>query len=465
MFARTSGTTGAAKLIPVTEVCFREYRRAGLLWGLGAVRAHPRNLDGNIFSLVGDWDEYRTAAGISCGSVSGLIRASQTYVARARCCPPDCAMRVQDVRAKYYLALRLALAQPAVSMAAAANPATLLGLVAVANEHKDSLVRDLADGTFSPPGPVPAAVRGELRRLLRRRHPGRVRQLEQSIGRAGQLLPRDVWPDLALLGTWTGGTMGAYLRRLPALFGDVAVRDLGLLASEGRMTLPLEDGTPAGVLDVASHFYEFIPVEEAEAARPTVLLAHELREGAAYFILLTTSGGLYRYHIGDVVRCVGRWGEAPVLEFLHKGSHCCSLAGEKLTEFQVADSVRRALDDLDLDITAYTLAPCWDDPPYYALLLEARDVPAPGQGQGQGLARRVERHLNALNIEYRSKRQTLRLGPVQPRLVPAGTWAAFDAKCRGQLGGSSEQYKHPCLVPDLDLVPKLTGAEQAVLSP
>ena len=68
-------------------------------------------------------------------------------------------------------------------------------------------------------------------------------------------------------------------------------------------------------------------------------------------------------------------------------------------------------------------------------------------------------------MEYRSKRQTLRLGPVQPRLVPTGTWAEFGAKRRGQLGGSSEQYKHPCLVADLDLVPKLTGAEQAVLSP
>ena len=61
-------------------------------------------------------------------------------------------------------------------------------------------------------------------------------------------------------------------------------------------------------------------------------------------------------------------------------------AGEgRQPESQAAESVRRALDDLDLDLTAYTLAPCWDDPPYYALLLEARDVPAPGQGQSLAL--------------------------------------------------------------------------------
>ena len=158
MFSKTSGTSGAAKFIPVTDDYLREYRRFWLLWGLGAFRTHPRLLDGKLFSLVGDWDEHRTAGGIPCGSVSGLVRTSQPYAARARYCLPDCIMRVRDVRAKYYLALRLALAQRRISLVAVANPATLIGTAAVADEHKASLIRDLADGTFSPPGPVPTAV-------------------------------------------------------------------------------------------------------------------------------------------------------------------------------------------------------------------------------------------------------------------------------------------------------------------
>src|SRR5579884_2491855 len=284
MFSKTSGTTGAVKLIPVTDAYLREYRRAWLLWGLGAIRSHPRILDGKIFSLVGDWDDYRTPAGIPVGSVSGLVRSSQTYVARARYCLPDCTMRVRDVRAKYYLALRLALAERSISLAAVANPATLIGVANLADECKEALVRDFADGTFSPPGPVPTAVTDELGRVLRRKHWERARQLERIITRTGRLLPRDFWPDLVLIGNWTGGTMGAYLRHFPALFGEVPVRDLGLIASEGRMTIPLEDSTAAGVLDIASHFYEFISEEEIEATRPTVLLAHQLKEGESYFI-------------------------------------------------------------------------------------------------------------------------------------------------------------------------------------
>ena len=64
--------------------------------------------------------------------------------------------------------------------------------------------------------------------------------------RSGRLYPRDYWPDLCFLANWTGGTMGAYLRSYPDYFGERPVRDVGLIASEGRMTIPIEDNTPAG---------------------------------------------------------------------------------------------------------------------------------------------------------------------------------------------------------------------------
>ena len=41
-------------------------------------------------------------------------------------------------------------------------------------------------------------------------------------------------------------------------------------------------------------------------------IATDLIEGRRYFILPTTAGGLYRYQIHDLVRCVGFHGRAPV---------------------------------------------------------------------------------------------------------------------------------------------------------
>ena len=60
-----------------------------------------------------------------------------------------------------------------------------------------------------------------------------------------------------------------------------------------------EEGCP---LAVRSHFFEFIdqdfPRSAAAADRPT-RLGHELEEGREYSLVLTTSGGLYRYLLRD----------------------------------------------------------------------------------------------------------------------------------------------------------------------
>ena len=58
--------------------------------------------------------------------------------------------------------------------------------------------------------------------------------------------------NLSVLAVWTGGSVGVFLPQLAELYGAVAVRDHGLSASEGRMTIPLADGTPAGLLDFLS---------------------------------------------------------------------------------------------------------------------------------------------------------------------------------------------------------------------
>src|SRR5260370_38173999 len=96
-----------------------------------------------------------------------------------------------------------------------------------------------------------------------------------------------------------GGSVGAYLRHFPRYYGDTPVRDIGLIASEGRMTIPMRDGTPSGVLDVTSHYFEFIPEEEAGSPQPPVLAAHELQEARTHFILLPPAYGLSRNIIPD----------------------------------------------------------------------------------------------------------------------------------------------------------------------
>ena len=258
---------------------------------------------------------------------------------------------------------------------------------------------------------------------------------------------------MQLLAIWTGGSVGAYLPALRDDYGQIPIRDHGLSASEGRMSIPVADGTAAGILDVTTHFFEFIPESEYGRPDPTVLEAHELEEGKNYYILLTTSSGLTRYNICDVVRCTGFYHSTPLVEFLHKGAHIANLTGEKISESQVVAAVRGATDEMRLCLSHFTVSPVWGNPPKYHLHIEQADIPAPHVGDS--LALQVDNQLKSINCEYRDKRASGRLAPIEFVPLPAGTWSGFAQRRRQKSGGSLEQYKHPCLVPDLEFSSKL----------
>jgi hypothetical protein len=88
---------------------------------------------------------------------------------------------------------------------------------------------------------IGADVRAALANTLSpNRH--RAQQLEKSLAAAGRLRPIDYWPHLQLIGCWKGGSVGVRLKELPAWFGDqVPTRDLGYMASEAQMSLPVSD--------------------------------------------------------------------------------------------------------------------------------------------------------------------------------------------------------------------------------
>jgi hypothetical protein len=446
MFTLSSGTTADSKFIPITNRFVEDYRRGWSMWGIRAMDDHPALHRLDIVQLSSDFDQFRTAGGIPCGNISGLVSAMQSKIVRSMYTVPVEVAKIADPDAKYYTALRLSIANPYVGLVMTANPSTLVHLGKMADRERERLIRDIADGTLAVQEALPPGVRAAVLRRCRR-DPARARELERLVLRHGRLAPQDFWPRLALVAVWTGGSAGAYLQGMRRYFGNVPVRDHGLSASEGRMTIPFADERSEGVLDVGTHFFEFIPEEEYGSAQPSVLAAHELQVDRNYYILLTTSSGLYRYDIRDVVRCCDYHGTSPVLEFLHKGAHISNLTGEKVSESQVVSAVRAAVSRLRLELSCFTVSPIWGEPPRYRLHFEAADVPHPGLVRQ--LVSTVEMELQRLNCEYLEKRHTGRLGELQPQPLPDGTWRRFARHRQSRLGGSVEQYKHPCLSPDL----------------
>lgn len=447
MFSLSSGTTSQSKFIPITRHFLRDYRRGWQIWGIRAFDDHPRVNVGTLVQLSSEYDRFRTPGGTPCGNISGLVAAMQNRIVQTMYTVPQAIARIEDAEAKHYTALRLALAEEHVGLVMTANPSTLVHLAKLAEEFREDLIRDIADGTLVVTSQLPPAVRATLRRRIAKRRPRRAKALARIVERTGQFRPQDYWPDLALVAAWTGGSAAAYLHSLRKFYGDVPVRDHGLSASEGRMTIPFQDGSSEGMLDVTSHYFEFIPEREYESERPTVLEAHELEEGRNYFILLTTASGFYRYDICDVVRCTGFFGTTPLLEFLHKGAHIANVTGEKVSESQVVEAVRRCLQRMEIHLKHFTVAPVWDEPPRYQVIAEERDFRSPDLVER--FLRGVDAQLQRLNCEYREKRRTGRLGRMSFLPLPEGAWNEFTRKRQQGLGGSVEQYKHPCLVPDL----------------
>ena len=455
MFALSSGTTSESKYVPITKPFLNDYRAGWRIWGIGAIDGHAGCDRGHIFQITSSQDRFRTESGVPCGNISGLVTSMQNRVLSRLYTLPAAVADIEDPEIKYYTVLRIALADETITWITTANPGTLVKLSGLLNQHAPQLIEDIRSGTISVDLPEPQ--RKALQKVLSTRSPERAKFLENLLKEQRELIPKECWPRLKLLAIWTGGSAGAYLPKIRTLFGEVSIRDHGLHASEGRMTIPLESGTSEGVLDITSHFFEFIPEDQAEEESPETILAHELVEGKNYFILMTTVSGLYRYNIRDVVKCTGFEGTTPILKFLHKGAHISSITGEKVTESQVVDAVRDAASDLNVSVPQFVVVPVWGEPPGYRLLVESGEFDSPETMDE--LAVRVDENLCRSNVEYCEKRDSDRLSPLVGQFVSNGTMENLAKQRNQRKGGSMEQYKHPCLIADLEFIDQLPQIE------
>ena len=451
MFALTSGTTDKPKHIPVTNHFVESYKRGWKIWGLKTHADHLDLLNKDYLHLASDWQQSQTPAGIWCGNISGLAAETRPAVVRRPFVVPPRVSKIGDWTNRQYTVLRISMASKRVGMIITANPLTLAKLAELADEQKESLLRDMRDGTLTLPVQTANAIDPRLANRIRRVGKARCRELEQIAERTGHLLPRDVWPELSVVAVWMGGPVGAFVPEVRKLYGDCSFRDHGLSASEGRMTIPLRDESNSGMLDYASNYFEFIPAGEFGSEDPCILEAHELQEGKTYYILLTNCGGLFRYNINDVVKCVGFEGQVPLLEFLHKGAHCTSMTGEKLTEYQVATAVREGFGELNRNVETVMLVPVMDNPPRYVLLVEQR-----ADDYGDVLAKKIDAHLADLNCEYEDRIRTRRLLPISTQRIPPGSWERLRDRKIAERGGSQEQYKHSFLGTSDEVIRHLT---------
>jgi hypothetical protein len=169
LFALTSGTTASRKLIPVTDDYLAAYKRGWNMWGIKMYRDNRgrRVAMRPIVQMAGDPEEFLSPAGIPCGNLSGYTAMVQKRLIRWMYAVPYVTGKIKDAKARYYVALRFSVGRN-VSQFMAANPSTLVQFARTLDAEKESLLRDLRDGTLRTDLDIPADVRDFLTRRLPR---------------------------------------------------------------------------------------------------------------------------------------------------------------------------------------------------------------------------------------------------------------------------------------------------------
>ena len=415
-FEETGGSTSGRKLIPYTQAGLAAFRAAALPWLGDLAQERPETFAGRAYVAISPVARAprATAGGIPIGLASeGTYLGDELAEAFASvlAVPAELA-QVQDIEQWRFLTLRHLIATDDLTFISVWSPTFLIGLMEALPALAVPLLKALREDG------------GDLARL---------RAVSTALSRE----PIDaqlIWPRLATISAWADGASRGYAQRLQEMLPHAHVQPKGLLATEGAVTLPWQGGAVPALMCA---FLEFID-DDGDA-----WLCDELHEGASYRVVMTTPGGLYRYDLGDRVRCAGHIGALPRLEFVGRTGIATDIVGEKLSE----DFVTAALDHVG---GVSCLAARATATPFYELLVDAE-----AGADLEPHAARIEERLRA-NPQYAYARKLGQLGPVVPRAVER----LLDryAQLQARRGCRLADIKPPILIGDGAAYDALIGA-------
>jgi len=405
-FAVTSGTTsGASKFIPVTPEMNQANARAGLdlLTHHVTARPHSQVFGGKSFMLGGSTDLVREADNVWSGDLSGIAVKRLPWWAKGFAFPPLEIALLTDWEEKLNRVAEL------------------------------SMKTDIRVLTGTP---------SWLLILFDK--------LSANAGR--KVTARDVYPHLDLL-IHGGVNFKPYRARFEEfLAGGAELREV-YPASEGFIAM--QDQTPAEGLRLCLDngiFFEFVPLEELDSARPTRHWINTVEPGVNYAIVLSTCSGVWSYVIGDTVRFVGT--NPHRILITGRTSYSMSAFGEHLIGEEVEDAVAAAAQSISASVTDFSMGAVFPSGQGelggHVYVVEFAQTPPPAAVAR--FAAVIDETLQRRNDDYRAHRAE-GFGMKAPAVeaVQPGSFAAW-MKQRGRLGG---QNKVPRIINDQELFASL----------
>jgi len=339
----------------------------------------------------------------------------------------QCHPAIQALAYKYGVtALRLwvlALANPGVLYST--NPSTLstfLDELATDWQRSSRLIKDF----WEKPQTFDAALHRIAHRLESRGSHERLARI--AVNDLPLQLPHCA-PAVEAYVCWTGGYVKPFLDRIGCYLPAERYRLIPMFSMSTETLETVSHFTRDGVafLPLASRvLYEFI--EEGADDRPENLCtADQLQLGSTYAMVVSDPYGLRRYQTGDLFLCRAWVAGLPDLHFLGRRGLEYSFTGEKLTSEQVSavfDQLRQEYPRLGSEhfLTCVPSQPHGKLIPHYKVIL----IGAASQGNeisADEVAYRFDELLGEVNHEYKSKRDSRRLGAVSFIRMPPSDFA------------------------------------------
>lgn len=458
-FGITSGTTNIPKFIPVTMRSRRQKSKVMDLWLYHALKKHPDALDGKALVIMSPAVEGYAKSGVPYGSESGdAYKHMPPFVSKKYALPYE-VFCIKDYEARYYSILRFGI-EASVTTIGTMNPLTILILCQKIGKYAREIISDIKNGILSDNFDIEPYIRKLLMKRIKP-NPARALELEELLSKKGSLSPKDFWPNISMIECWTGGTVGSYLQEVVKYFPEnVNFRDFGFVATEARCSIPISDNGPSGILTIDSNFYEFIPEEDIDKEKPRYFTVDKLEKGKRYYILFTTTAGLYRYNIDDIIKVVGFHNRTPVIEFIQKGKNVSSATGEKLYESQIISAINKAKDLVGINLEFFCCCLESQVPPVYSFLVEFGSEL--DQSKKKDFLSAVEDSLSIINMEYKTKRLSQRLGNPKLKVLEKGSFEKF-RKARLSILQHDSQFKVSHLRCDYKIPPEFNIIEEITL--
>lgn len=443
-FAKTSGTTGVTKRIPVVDKTYKSYLKCVSSYFTILTKLMKENgiHTGKGLNTVENETEI-TEGGIREGFISSYALSKMNVVQPTICIPKEIDGYGDNIDMKYIKA-RYALQDPDLIYLMSIFMSTMSDLMKYIFDNYQMLVNDIRTGTIDKDVDIPVELRQKLEQKLKP-DPKRADQLLKIfLNEPDKGIIRKIWPKMLLVVAIGTGEFAPFTEKMRYYCGDKVTFSFGLYAaSEAIMAYATEPEDEDFLMVTDSGFFEFLPADD-ENARP--LLSHELEKGKLYEIIITSASGLYRYRIKDVIRVTGFVGKNPKIQFAYRKQQLINITGVKLTAEHITTAIKGFETELGVRVLDYSLYADTDFAPWRIIAFMEFDEPV--DEKDRGIVREIfDQELTKVNAEYG---RMLKIGECSPCAVCSVKKNTYNEyrKQKVKNGASDNQVKTVRIIDD-----------------